>query len=365
MVLLALIALALADPNAAAYASFEAPQAAFSLAPVARPEFVDHPIALDLHPVRAEPVRRWVYLLDEHLAGDRASVVFRNEVAMAQAHWAIAVRGGEAPAFTPDQEEELLESLQAAGILAVDDLFRETLGRSQVLATVDQVARALTSPTVTLRQPTNGGRMRLSLVERADVSERNESQARAALERPVRLDRPPPRQLRTGSGLVLRELDDDEETPLLDVSAWVSARNVVFDAWRVSALALNRQWSVGVRQAVRPGLDATLSSVSLPDTAQPSTLTAGLVLYLPKSVAPSWQVRTWAGVVLPNPNEPALERRGGVELRANWRWKAPQAPGGPGLGDRADREGPFTPGSRNYETQPLGWLSDNQPSGDR
>ncbi len=43
----------------------------------------------------------------------------------------------------------------------------------------------------------------------------------------------------------------------------------------------------------------------------------------------------------------------GFEVRALWRWRAPQRPDGWGLGDRIPYDGPYVPGSRDWESYEL------------
>ena len=299
------------------------------------PSFVDRPIVANLHPVRAQPVRRLMLLLDRNIAGHGASPVFRDVVAAANAYWVpVGVWGLQPlPMTAADQALGRDRMLLALG-LAADDWIHETLQRSDFLGALEELGRALTAPTLSIEQDARGT---TQVRATAPAESRRHPMARASLyggSLPPRT--PPPRRFRLGSGLRIAGIDDAEGLPLVDGSIFLSGERIAFTRWRLSALLRSQRWILDVRHRVLPQWHVTASTHSNTGELAPAAWTLGTLYDVPRSAfrrAHYWQLRTYLTHVLPSIDVLAGERQLGLELRARWRWRTPWATGRT-LGDR-------------------------------
>lgn len=313
------------------------------------PDLIAAPMRPELHPIRPAYPTRYLELVDRVLAGRRASGAFRDPLSDLQVRWTLE-QWGQGPGVLEDRSEEDARTLTllAAGMsMAGNDLLTELLQEVPVLYSAHRTLRTLSSPSLRI----GGSQDRKVALGGADRDDRNDSMARAAMEQNM-VRRPP--SLRTGTGLLLRgPTPEEEQQPLADVAAYVVADRIVVDSWRLSGLVLEQSWSAVARQEIVRGWHLTLSGRSLQSSPLLASYVAGTITELPGP----WQWRNYLHHRLSWPDQQE-EIRVGVELRALWRWRAPQRPGGWGLGDRPSYAGPEVPGSRRWDRAELVQLYD-------
>jgi hypothetical protein len=293
--------------------------------------------------------------MDERLAGPRASPVFRQEVAWAEAHWAIESRGWDTVAPTDDQRDELLALLGTAGGMAAGDLVNDTLARSEVLFASQQAVRGIVAPAFTF---TPGRQEKVEFG--TDRRMRDPRMAAANVEYLRAKGRPPAPRLTTGAALRFREWTDDPDVALVDWTVFANGERMGLKSWRVEGLVVSQQWLVTGRQRLLPGWDVMAQARSFEGQPEPGRWSLGTITDLPVP-GPPWQVRTSWTHKLPDAQGKGAEERLMVEVRALWDWRAPQAPDRPAIGDRWDRVGPASPGSLDPNDRQVVWLSDPDP----
>lgn len=322
------------------------------------------------HPVRGEPMLAWHRAVAATMAGPTASPWFRDTATAMDVRWRLLAAGEPLPDPSEAEVERALDlSLQGA-VLGLDQVIREALSRSEVLAVAEQVVRTGLRPGIVVQGGPGGPR--LSLDDRPWTG-------RAALAavsegpRPGRRPPPPPRA-RLGAGLrfVEQEAAAAEDDPLSSLSdlepslqGWLGLDRVGVEAMTATVSWLSPfdeerpeaepelWWDLAARQRLLSGvaLRAQLSShdpLLLPDMAR-----VGLLLPLPANER--WRISLDGTRRLPNPERASDEGEWRAELRlsANLDWSLPvdvdrwplgQQPGAPGPLPLALRpRGPNTP----------------------
>jgi hypothetical protein len=303
------------------------------------------PIAPDLHPVKVQYVRRTLDKVDEALAGPRASTIYRAP--LSQLDLAFQMQSQNLPIAPFDDSFELraLGLLGAAFSVATQQVVADALADAPALAVGQKVLRTLTTPSLSLSKQRDGK----TTLRATPVGAAQANLAAANLDQEVARRGRPASTFRTGAGMQMQTIDDDEETPIVDAAVWMLAQNVGVDAWRVSGLAISRTWSASARQHVVGPWHLTASTRSLSESPLPAVWQAGTLTELPGT----WQLRTWYRETLPAVSDEYQEQEVGFELRALWRWRTPQPVDGWGLGNRVDRAGRIVPGSEYLEETAL------------
>jgi hypothetical protein len=235
-------------------------------------------------------VTRFLDRLDARLAGPGASTLFRDEVSLMVCHWTIASRGGDGLILDREREEDVLEVLAVASGMAADDVLGEALADpDDPTAARKSLITTVTHPTLTLSTPRGA-------------------------------------KVRVGSTVQVRSIEEGDDLPLADASLTLSGNNRFVDAWRVSGLVTQRQWSAGVRQGVLPNLALSVAARSHPESALPGRI----VLGASTDVTDRWELRGWVSGTESGAGWQAPVAGAGIELRADWDWDVP----GAWIGDR-------------------------------
>lgn len=288
--------------------------------------FWDTPVSRDLHPVGEQYTRDYFLQLDRNLSGRGASPIYRRPLSELDVRWALEAHNIDPLFVDPGQDLRALELLGVAMSVSMDDWLAAMLGRSPAFGGIHQTVRQISSPSIRIQKSSHGLQ-----VAGADRTAGRDMVAMARLDE-QRGPRAP--ALQTGSGLRIRALDEDEETPLLDVAGWVSGSNIVLDAWRLSGLAVTQSWVAFARQRLYRGVSITGYSRSEVGQIWVASYSLGTIYDLPGP----WQLRTTYRHTYPNVDR-SKEQRVTVELRALWRWDTPAPPDSFGIGNRPDREG--------------------------
>ena len=295
----------------------------------------DRPRATQLIPIRAHPIADVVERLDETLAGRRANPAFRQPVAYARAYWSVAHFGIEPGPYAASEQSRSIRSVGLALAMAVEGVGRDMLDRSPVMSRIGDVLQSLYSPSLRLKRSSEGFRISGRPASLAGARNQRLAQARLLEEgdsAPTKTRRRPPRELTLGASLRPRGLDEDEDLPFVDGSVYVAARGVIVTAWRISALLSTRQWVATATQRLSRRLTATAVLRSAPGGWLPNAVTVGTLSPLRPLFPRAWQLRTYATLLASE--DPPLEMRVGLVLRARWRWRAPFRPRAWFPGDR-------------------------------
>jgi hypothetical protein len=299
------------------------------------PAWMADPMEFPLQKVEPHPIRTVLLAVDDRLAGPRASPVLRDAVAPLDAYYTMLGAGFE-PTVMPDlaARDRGMDALTLAGGLALSDVVNTTLARDDGLMAFSATIRGLVAPTLVVSPK---GKRPVQM-RGADPRERNARLANANFDE-IRIAAPPPPRMRVGTALRMREIDDDPKTPFVDLAAFIGADRIGLRSWRIGAVARSRAWEASIRQPVAYDVSLTAQVRSADGSPIPGRATVSLVR--PFSVQDNhWQIRAYATDVWTDP-----EMRVGVELRAQWGWRAPISPDRPLPGSRWDREGPVAPGS--------------------
>jgi len=232
--------------------------------------WTDAPVAWGLHPVGWHVGVRYQELVEDVLAGPRASPVFSQVVAEADVHWRLRATWDEGLPLDGEDAERWRDTALAGALLAGTRVVDEAVSRQAEVHVAFSAVDAVLNPSLELAR-TPAGELRVAhRVGGPAASRVARAEAEEVLDRPG--SRGPPRPaVDLGFDWRLREEDDPVGTPVLDYAVFVSTRSVLVDNLRLDLLALAGDWSVTGRVSVYPRVYLVASARSLNAELSPRT----------------------------------------------------------------------------------------------